>query len=377
MKKETIDYKKEYIKAETYSQEELMAKYKELLLLSSNNEEHYKRMLENKGLEEKGEAVFITQIQLQEIKDSLERKQKLINDLAEKIKTQKNVIKKHKIVIKTLDEKTKALKLKNDNLLDSLDQKVNSNADETNDDDLPINNKELRYALLKLNEKYNLLKEEYDVVLKQSQKETKELNEVKKQQQQNVNNKHDSDQQKYEIIKELTVILKSSNYDSDLIKRLQKQIKLTHKLEKQLTEMDKLNQELTKIAAKKSKHKATETIDVDESIKSEELVKFLKAFLPSFELFKQSLTMEGIPKELSNWFKGFHMVYRKFEDNILEANIMIIDPTMGEDFNHNLHQAIGIKDENGFKKDQITEIIQRGYKYKHYLLRPALVKLQG
>ncbi len=376
MKKETIDYKKEYIKAETYSKEDLMNKYKELLLLSSNNEEHYKRMLDNKGLEEKGEAVFITQTQLQEIKDSLERKQKLINDLAEKIKTQKNVIKKHKIVIKTLDEKTKALKLKNDNLLDSLDQKVNSNnADEASEEDLPINNKELRYALLKLNEKYNLLKEEYEVLSKESQKqnqELKEFDEIKKEQQ--IANKNDSDKEKYEIIKELTVILKSSNYDSDLIKRLQKQIKLTHKLEKQLTEMDKLNQELTKIAFKKA---TKEPIEVDENIKSEELVKFLKEFLPSFELFKQSLNLDGIPKELSNWFTGFKMVYRKFEDNILDANVMIIDPKICEDFNHNLHQAIGIKDETGFKKDQITEVVQRGYKYKHYLLRAALVKLQG
>ncbi len=370
MKKETIDYKKEYIRAETYSKEELMTKYKELLLLSSNNEEHYKRMLENKELEAKGEAVFITQDQLQEIKDSLERKQKLINDLAEKIKSQKSVIKKHKIVIKTLDEKTKALKLKNDNLLDSLDQKVNTNKD-ANDDDLPIDNKELRYALLKLNEKHNTLKEEYDALLVKMKK-TEAESQKQKEQKADVNKQ---EQQKYEIIKELTVILKASNYDSDLIKRLQKQIKLTHKLENQLTEMDKLNQELTQIASKKPK--TDNSIEPNENDKSAELVKFLKEFLPSFELFKQSLKLDGLPKELSNWFTGFQMVYRKLEDNIIDANIMIIDPKVGDDFNHNLHQAIGIKDNDGFKKNQITEIIQRGYKYKHYLLRPALVRLQG
>lgn len=70
------------------------------------------------------------------------------------------------------------------------------------------------------------------------------------------------------------------------------------------------------------------------------------------------------------------MVYRQFVE-ALEADGLEEIPTEGETFDPNVHQAVMQVEEEGFESNQIVEELQKGYKLKTRVIRPAMVKVNA
>ena len=153
--------------------------------------------------------------------------------------------------------------------------------------------------------------------------------------------------------------------DNKKEKLLEEKIKL---LEQALTdEQDKtlrLNAELQNI----QRHREE---DIQRLLKyeGEEL---LKSILPVIDNFERALSLEN--DENKQFLEGFKMIYKKLIEILDNKNVEVIDQKEVE-FDPNIHQAVATEKVDGVESNKILDVLQKGYKYKDKLLRPAMVKV--
>lgn len=89
-------------------------------------------------------------------------------------------------------------------------------------------------------------------------------------------------------------------------------------------------------------------------------------------------TMDGLDKALKmckdeEFLKGLTLVKKQFETALSKLGVVEIDP-LDEEFNPEYQNAI-MNEANPEKVGIVTEVFQKGYRYKETLLRPAMVKV--
>ncbi len=97
----------------------------------------------------------------------------------------------------------------------------------------------------------------------------------------------------------------------------------------------------------------------------------LKAMLPTLDSFERALQTN---KEKSEFRSGIELIYKQLQDALQKLGLRPI-PATGEPFDPHLHEAIEMVDTKDAEDHQIIEELQRGYKLKDRLLRPAMVKV--
>jgi molecular chaperone GrpE len=75
---------------------------------------------------------------------------------------------------------------------------------------------------------------------------------------------------------------------------------------------------------------------------------------------------EKIPRSL------VELVLKEISKALTNSNIETIDP-LGDKFDPNIHEALSIKEDKSKKREEILEVIQKGYKIQDRVIRPALV----
>jgi molecular chaperone GrpE len=68
------------------------------------------------------------------------------------------------------------------------------------------------------------------------------------------------------------------------------------------------------------------------------------------------------------------LIYRQLSEVLARAGLEAIQ-TSGQLFDPHYHQAVETVEDAGRRDHEIVEELQRGYKLKHRLLRPAIVKV--
>ena len=101
-----------------------------------------------------------------------------------------------------------------------------------------------------------------------------------------------------------------------------------------------------------------------------ELVRTLLPVLDGFELALKHRDNTGSDQ----FYQGMELIYRNLQDTLKRAGLTPIE-TQGELFDPHFHQAVETVAAAGFRDQEIVEELQRGYKFKHRLLRPAIVKV--
>ena len=100
----------------------------------------------------------------------------------------------------------------------------------------------------------------------------------------------------------------------------------------------------------------------------------LTDILPSIDNIERALQIEGDDESFKSLQKGVQMVHesllRALKDNGLEEIL-----AEGKEFDPNLHQAVVQDDNPDFKSGEVTQELQKGYKLKDRVLRPAMVKV--
>lgn len=97
--------------------------------------------------------------------------------------------------------------------------------------------------------------------------------------------------------------------------------------------------------------------------------------LPAIDNFERAL--KHVPEDLegNDYIKGVQGVVKQFEKTLADMGVERIR-TVGEHFDPNLHEAVGIEEGDG-DQQVVTEELQAGYRIGDDVIRHAMVKVKG
>jgi len=99
----------------------------------------------------------------------------------------------------------------------------------------------------------------------------------------------------------------------------------------------------------------------------------IRALLPVLDGFERALKHRDA-KVPADFYEGVELIQRQLLDVLGRAGLAPIE-TAGKTFDPHLHQAVESVESPGHRDQEIVEELQRGYKLRHRLLRPAVVKV--
>src|SRR5579863_9054274 len=110
----------------------------------------------------------------------------------------------------------------------------------------------------------------------------------------------------------------------------------------------------------------------------EELLKhaaadLIRALLPALDSFERALK-HRTPDVPAPFIKGMELIHSEFLDVLGRAGVTPI-AAEGQLFDPHLHQAVERVEAPEHRDQEVVEELQRGYKLKQKLLRPAIVKV--
>jgi molecular chaperone GrpE len=99
----------------------------------------------------------------------------------------------------------------------------------------------------------------------------------------------------------------------------------------------------------------------------------IRALLPTLDGFERALQHRdaNVPAQ---FFQGIELIYKELLDVLTRAGLAPL-ATVGKTFDPHLHQAVETVEAGEHRDQEIVEELQRGYKLKQRLLRPAIVKV--
>jgi len=99
----------------------------------------------------------------------------------------------------------------------------------------------------------------------------------------------------------------------------------------------------------------------------------LRSLLPTLDGFDRALKQRD-PNVPRSFYEGLEHIHRQLLDTLGRAGLESLD-TAGQIFDPHLHQAVETVESAEHGDHEIVEELQRGYKLKNRLLRPAIVKV--
>ena len=98
----------------------------------------------------------------------------------------------------------------------------------------------------------------------------------------------------------------------------------------------------------------------------------IKALLPALDSFERALRAPDT--QASEFRNGVELIYKQLQDALTKLGVRTV-PAKGEPFDPRVHEAIEMVQTTEVPDHQVVEELQRGYKLKERLLRPAMVKV--
>ncbi len=103
----------------------------------------------------------------------------------------------------------------------------------------------------------------------------------------------------------------------------------------------------------------------------------IRNFLPVLDSFERALKVAGESSSNSNsndFRNGIDLIYRQFQDALQKSGVQPI-VAVGQLFDPRIHEAVEMVDTTAVPDHHVLDELQRGYKYKDRLLRPAMVRV--
>ncbi len=100
----------------------------------------------------------------------------------------------------------------------------------------------------------------------------------------------------------------------------------------------------------------------------------IRSLLPALDGFDRALKRRD-PSVPEQFYQGMELVHKQLLDALARAGLNSVE-AQGKIFDPEVHQAIEtVEAEKHHREREVVEEFQRGYKLKHRLLRPAVVKV--
>jgi molecular chaperone GrpE len=97
----------------------------------------------------------------------------------------------------------------------------------------------------------------------------------------------------------------------------------------------------------------------------------VRSLLPVIDSFERALLVKSDPADFRS---GVELIYKQLQDALAKFGVRAI-PAKGEPFDPHVHEAIEMVETSDAADHEVIEELQRGYKFKDRLLRPAMVKV--
>ena len=97
----------------------------------------------------------------------------------------------------------------------------------------------------------------------------------------------------------------------------------------------------------------------------------IRTILPTLDSLERAIKAGGDGNDLRN---GIELIYRQFQDALQKVGVQPI-ATVGQTFDPRIHEAIEMVDTKDVPDQHVVDELQRGYKYKERMLRPAMVRV--
>jgi molecular chaperone GrpE len=97
----------------------------------------------------------------------------------------------------------------------------------------------------------------------------------------------------------------------------------------------------------------------------------IKSLLPVIDSFERALHVKS---DAADFRSGIELIYKQLQDALAKLGVRPV-PAVGEPFDPHYHEAIEMVETDEAADHEVLEELQRGYKFKDRLLRPAMVKV--
>lgn len=143
------------------------------------------------------------------------------------------------------------------------------------------------------------------------------------------------------------------------------------------TELEKLKAERDSLLDRLARQQAEfenarrRTIKEQQEFRDYAAADALKSLLPVVDSLDRALQVKSDAEEFRN---GVDLIYKQLQTALAKLSVHPI-ASKGEPFDPHYHEAIEMVETTEAPDHQVVEELQRGYKYKDRLLRPAMVKV--
>jgi molecular chaperone GrpE len=97
----------------------------------------------------------------------------------------------------------------------------------------------------------------------------------------------------------------------------------------------------------------------------------IRSLLPVIDSFERALAAKSEPGDFRS---GIELIYKQLQDALARLGVRAI-PAKGELFDPRYHEAVEMVENADAADHEVLEELQRGYKFKDRLLRPAMVRV--
>ncbi|TYR82356.1 nucleotide exchange factor GrpE [Priestia megaterium] len=96
--------------------------------------------------------------------------------------------------------------------------------------------------------------------------------------------------------------------------------------------------------------------------------------LPALDNFERALKVDTDDEKTKSILQGVEMVYRQLKEALQKEGVESIE-SVGKTFDPYEHQAVMQVEDEAYEPNTVVEELQKGYKLKDKIIRPAMVKV--
>jgi molecular chaperone GrpE len=113
----------------------------------------------------------------------------------------------------------------------------------------------------------------------------------------------------------------------------------------------------------------------------EEMAKYaaaglIESLLPVIDNFERAIEAGKATDPASSLLQGIEMVYKQLKDALASAGLEEID-CLGKPFDPFQHEAVMREPSEEHEEGTVIDVLQKGYRLKERVIRPAMVKVSG
>lgn len=100
----------------------------------------------------------------------------------------------------------------------------------------------------------------------------------------------------------------------------------------------------------------------------------IERILPVVDNFERALAAKPEDSGCAAYAEGVEMIYKQFMKTLEEAGVEVIE-ALGQQFDPNLHNAVMHIEDEQYGENEISQELQKGYRYKGTVVRHSMVQV--